>query len=60
MNIRYQFITIFRYLKGSSALGITYGNTSYVNDRNKLITYSDSDWAGSPDSRRSISGYVIM
>ena len=53
---------IFRYLKGSSTLGITYGNTSYVSvtDRNKLIAYSDSDWAGCPDSRRSISGYVIM
>ena len=53
---------IFRYLMGSSTLGITYGNTSYVSvsDRNKLIAYSDSDWAGCPDSRRSISSYVIM
>ena len=25
----------------------------------ELITYSDSDWAGEPITRRSIGGYVV-
>jgi len=53
---------IFRYLKGTSSLGITYGGNRVVLecDRNVLISYSDSDWAGCPDSRKSVSGYCVM
>ena len=52
---------IFRYLKGTRLLGITYGGNDIVEcDRNILISYSDSDWAGCPDSRKSVSGYCVM
>ena len=47
---------ILRYLAGTSSSGVTYqkGYTS-----NKILCYSDSDWAGCKTTRRSVSGYVI-
>ena len=55
---------IFRFLKHTSSLGITYGDRSIYsvrnNNLNKVEAFSDSDWAGCPDSRRSLSGYVLM
>ena len=49
-------------MKSTSTLGITYGGISDVLEcnRNKLISYSDSDWAGCPDSRKSVSEYCVM
>ena len=47
---------ILRYLKGTSDLGLHY-TSSDVDD---LIGYSDSDWAGNLDDRRSVSGYMFM
>ena len=44
---------VFRYLAGTRNLGITVG---YSLD---LIAFSDSDWAGDVDSRRSTTGYII-
>ncbi len=48
--------TILRYLKSSRDRGITYGG------RDKLLVegYSDSDWAGDKDSRKSTSGFIFM
>ena len=48
--------TILRYLKGSNERGITYGGQS------KLLVegYSDSDWAGDKESRKSTSGFIFM
>jgi hypothetical protein len=53
---------IFRYLRASSNIGITYGGYSAITspNKNRIVAYSDSDWAGCPDSRRSLSGYVII
>ena len=46
---------IFRYLKGTSDLGLIYRG-----DIQCLVTgYSDSDYAGDVDSRRSMTGYVF-
>jgi transposase InsO family protein len=46
---------IFRYLRGTSDVGLIYGN-----DTQCLVTgYSDSDYAGDVDSRRSMTGYVF-
>ena len=50
--------TILRYLKGSRDRGITYGGL----DQEQLLVegYSDSDWAGDKEGRRSTSGFIFM
>ncbi|KAL6140713.1 hypothetical protein ACLB2K_059009 [Fragaria x ananassa] len=46
---------LFRYLKGTSDVGLIYGG-----DTKCLVTgYSDSDYAGDVDTRRSMTGYVF-
>lgn len=45
---------IFRYLRGTTSLGITYGRSN-----TELVGYTDSDYAGDSDTRRSTSGYVF-
>lgn len=50
--------TILKYLKGSRERGITYGGTS--EEALKIQGYSDSDWAGDKESRKSTSGYIFM
>ena len=47
---------IFRYLRGTSKFGLTFGPSS----DHELAVYSDSDWAGDPNNRRSTSGMVAM
>ncbi|XP_026400525.1 uncharacterized protein LOC113296434 [Papaver somniferum] len=47
---------ILRYLKGTVGLGITLNKC----DVTILKAYTDSDWAGCPDTRRSISGFAIF
>lgn len=48
--------TILRYLKGSRDQGITYGGQSKL----KVEGYSDSDWAGDKESRKSTSGFIFI
>jgi len=47
---------ILRYMKGSLSAGLHIG-TGPVD---KLIAYSNVDWAGCPDSRRSTSGFCVF
>jgi hypothetical protein len=49
---------VLRYLAGTSSFGITYHHQEEGSSH--LIGYSDSDWAGDPDTRRSTSGFVFM
>ena len=49
---------IFRYLKGTRTLGLTYGGSNEELNNDKLNIYCDADWA-SDMGRKSISGYVI-
>ncbi|CAM8986873.1 unnamed protein product [Rhodiola kirilowii] len=42
---------IFRYLRGTSKLGITFGNEKPI-----LVGYTGSDMAGNEDDRKSTSG----
>ncbi|WVZ88497.1 LOW QUALITY PROTEIN: hypothetical protein U9M48_035014 [Paspalum notatum var. saurae] len=44
-----------RYLKGTLSAGLHLG----VGSLQSLTAYSDADWAGCPDSRRSTSGYYV-
>jgi transposase InsO family protein len=46
---------IFRYLRGTSDVGLFYGGDPY----SSVTGYSDSDYAGDVDSRRSMTGYVF-
>lgn len=46
---------VLRYLKATSDYGIT-----YVSDAESLKAYTDSDWAGDVDDRKSCSGNVLM
>ncbi|KAK2435997.1 hypothetical protein QL285_021017 [Trifolium repens] len=46
---------ILRYIKGTPTEGIFYANNSDV----KLVGYTDSDWAGDLETRKSTSGYVF-
>jgi hypothetical protein len=43
---------IFRYLKGTEEFGLWYPKGKYLS----LIAYTDADWAGCIDDRRSTSG----
>lgn len=47
---------ILRYLKGTVELGIYYKRGA----EEKLIAFTDSDYAGDVDDRKSTSGYVFM
>ncbi|CAJ2642245.1 unnamed protein product [Trifolium pratense] len=47
---------IMRYLKGTLELGIWYRR----NEKLTLVGWSDSDYAGDLDDRKSTSGYVYM
>ena len=46
---------ILKYLKGSKDRGIVYGGGTL-----DIEGYSDSDWAGDKESRKSTSGYIFM
>lgn len=46
----------FRYLQGTRGLGLVYGEDT---DTEKLVAYCDADYAGDPETRKSITGYVI-
>ncbi|XP_022881012.1 uncharacterized protein LOC111398326 [Olea europaea var. sylvestris] len=46
---------ILRYIKGTLRFGLSFTPSS----SQELLAYSDADWAGCPDTRRSISGYAI-
>ena len=47
---------VLRYLKGTAGFGLVYTKS----DHSQLRGYSDSDWAGCTDTRRSTSGYLFM
>ncbi len=62
---------ILRYLQGTTDLGIMYqqerylqGTTDlgimYQQERQPCIRFSDADWGGSLDDRKSTSGYLFM
>jgi hypothetical protein len=47
---------ILRYVRGTAHLGLQL----HVGASSELIAYSDADWAGCPDTRRSTSGYCVF
>ncbi len=47
---------LMRYLQGTKDFKLTYAPDG---SSDRFTTYSDADFAGEPDSKRSTSGYVI-
>ncbi|KAL4383566.1 hypothetical protein GQ457_15G010160 [Hibiscus cannabinus] len=47
---------VLRYLKGTKEYMLTYKRSDHL----EVIGYSDSDFAGCVDSRKSTSGYIFM
>jgi len=47
---------VLRYVKGTLSTELHIGTRSITS----LTAYSDADWAGCPDSRRSTSGYCVF
>ena len=47
---------IFRYLVGTDNYGLLYSNK----DQSDCTGYSDADWGGDLDDRKSTSGYVFQ
>jgi hypothetical protein len=45
---------VLRYIKGTLSYGLVYSPS----DSFRLLAYSDSDWAGCVETRKSTSGYV--
>jgi hypothetical protein len=47
---------LLRYLRGTLGYGLLLGWSSTA----ELVIYTDADWAGCPDTRRSTSGYAVF
>jgi hypothetical protein len=52
-----QALHLLRYLKGTMDLGVRYSKGGVAN---VLTAFTDADYAGCPDTRRSTSGYVCF
>ena len=49
-------LRVLRYLKKTREQGICYGNHGNM----EIIAYSDADWAGCKNTRKSTTGYVVV
>lgn len=49
---------VIRYVKGTPDVGLSYGPTG--TEGLVLTGYSDADWAGDENDRKSVSGYVFL
>ena len=47
---------ILRYVRGTLHMGLLMCPSTALD----LVVYSDADWAGCPDTRKSISGYAVF
>ena len=47
---------LLRYVRGTVDLGLGLHRSSSA----ELVVYTDADWAGCPDTRRSTSGYAVF
>jgi len=52
---------VIRYGQGTKEIGVKYRATGDCPGNSiELVGYSDADWAGDRDTRRSTTGYVFM
>ena len=52
-------LRIIKYVLDTKDLGLTMEPTSHQDGPWELICFSDSDYAGDADTRRSVSGYIL-
>ena len=52
-------VRILRYVKGTPGQGVLYENRGHMT-HTQIVSYSDTDWAGSPTDRRTTSGYCVF
>jgi hypothetical protein len=52
---------ILRYLKGTTSLGLSFGSNNITNSPQffSLVAYSDANWGGDLDGRKSTTGTII-
>ncbi|XP_070035380.1 uncharacterized mitochondrial protein AtMg00810-like [Nicotiana tomentosiformis] len=48
-------LRVIKYIKGAPGLGVL----QHAKPVNKLTTYCDADWAACPNTRRSVTEYVV-
>ena len=51
---------VLRYLQATKNTGMLYKGESKISAMPKPVCYTDSDWAGDRDKRRSTGGFVVM
>ena len=51
---------ILRYLQGTSEYGLQYKRNRNENGKITISAYSDSDWGGDSEDRKSTTGYVVF
>ena len=54
-----EMLRCIKYVLDSKDMGLKIEPIGDKDDAWEIICYSDSDWAGDPESRRSVSGYII-
>ena len=47
---------LLRYVRGTVGFGLDL----HRSPTSELVVYTDADWAGCPDTRRSTSGYAVF
>ncbi|XP_016200541.1 uncharacterized protein LOC107641570 [Arachis ipaensis] len=61
MNSHWKMVKcVLRYLNGTAHHGLHLKKDPALNTAMKITAYSDSDWAGDPDDRKSTSGYCVF
>jgi Reverse transcriptase (RNA-dependent DNA polymerase) len=51
---------VARYLAGTLSVSIMYSKNVNNNMQDVLVGYSDADWATDTESRRSVTGYILL
>ena len=50
---------VLRYMKGTTDIGLEYNTSNIKPDEFNIEAYTDADWAGDIDERRSTTGWII-